>query len=88
MVGSGSCSNSAKLAFLTEMPGKTDVDETITRTTKSTTNTQVHFSSPEESRGASMDTEKGEGGKGSYGFTREQNKGHSDKGHGKGRGSQ
>lgn len=85
MVGSGSCSNSAKLAFLTEMPGKTDVDETIT--TKSTTNAQVHFSSPEESGRASMDTQKGKGGKGRYGFNREQNEGHSDKGHGKGQGS-
>ena len=39
------------------MPGKTDVDETISRTTtKSTTNAQVHFSSPEDSERASTDT--------------------------------
>lgn len=62
MVRSGSCSNSAKLAFLTEMPGKTDVDETIT--TKSTTNMQVHFSSPGESRRASMDGRREKEGKG------------------------
>lgn len=39
------------------MPGKTDVDETITRTTKSTTNAEVHLSSPEDSRTASADTQ-------------------------------
>lgn len=61
-MASGSCSNSAKLAVLTEMPRKTDVDETTT--TKPTTNMRVHFSSPEESRRASMDGRREEEGKG------------------------